>query len=445
MELTFDLWECAFSQLDRDVGLHLPRNCLLFLHNRVEKLNIVLPALQGQSVYSDYQHFILGTRKMFEEVILRAPTLSALSIYFSCEISSIVDDVSMLARGLENLRELYLPPSTLTTGLFTELIRLPSVDTIGFFELSDRSKSIEDIVGFAKNDNFDSDVPNLRNLKLAGGYRYMKSFFDRDIDVAYPNLTSLTLRMVQNYSPNQLSPLLSDISSSCPRLTALNLCRYPNVKELALVDVGDLEALTCFTSLREFTLDCYYPVSLTDDELVSILSNCPSLRSIRLSYQPSEFNTPSMSLNLLGELALAGSEIEELYLYVDSEFTAPTTLPPGCRLRRLRSLCFGDSPISDQESVAAYLYQFLPFDLVTYPAVLTNNSTNAERNERRKAWQGVQTLLRFSQRVREADITRINELKDEVEKLRRNVEVVNQADGHETGSFELPSPVDLVG
>ena len=130
--------------------------------------------------------------------------------------------------------------------------------------------------------------------------------------------------------------------------------------ETAPITASTLEPLTRLVCLRRFMIDSNRPIETTDDQLADLLECCPSVTSLHLAPEPVVLSDPLLTIDVLRKLALRGSKIEKISLYVDTSNANYRTLEPGLRLQSLTAIQLGYSQIRgfEVEKVAMYLAHY---------------------------------------------------------------------------------------
>ncbi len=176
----------------------------------------------------------------------------------------------------------------------------------------------------------------------------------------------------------------------------------------------DLAPLTLLPHLQEFILHYCEPVSMTDDQLHTLLLQCPSLTAVELNQEPMVLSAPKLTINVLPLLAQSCPKLESLALicgdgYRNRRDTDSLHFREPFRNQfRVSSLRYND------RSVLPLLAQVLPEDCkITaespYPEdvqKLLDPDWEQGRQSRRNAWTKVANWMPILMDVRRQSASR---------------------------------------
>ncbi|KAI5118739.1 hypothetical protein M0805_000068 [Coniferiporia weirii] len=303
-------------------------------------------------------------QSMLDEILCRSPNVTEIDLSFGrLPIKNIESALCLLLSGLRHLETVRLSSSLLTTAVVHSIARLPKLST---FVASSGGSLSQENVDFQLPD-FDNAFASLESLTLQ---------CDLNVIVRLFSLRTMPLRLrsflIEVFCENRASdfrPCLASLARSCPELTKLKFIIYPETRTTSdpdpqSVTARDLYPLMSFPLLETLKLRLREPIDVSDDELITILKRCSSLRRLDLNSVPASAASKSTSLTLafLALLAKepASANLEHLEIYLDASKT--DGLPAvESRLDNMRFISFGVSPVcSPSDRVLFYLSQLIP-------------------------------------------------------------------------------------
>jgi len=153
---------------------------------------------------------------------------------------------------------------------------------------------------------------------------------------------------------------------------------------------------------------------MTDSELCTLLSQCPSLVTLDLNQEPMILSPTELTINVLPLIARACPQLEDLALYVDTA-VEPVETSSLCTFTSLVSLNLGTSLLHSRPVVMKMLAQVLPegCKLISIPSfeldaekLFGQPDAVETRAARRKEWAQVSEWLPILLEVRIESLAR---------------------------------------
>lgn len=365
---------------------------------------------------------------ILEEVVSRSPRLLSFRM-LTKNVPVAAYDLQLLRffPSLRHLETFEFSPLCLTATVLEGLASLPFLKVIAGVTIKARKRGERpDLSHFNfKGLRLERETfAELRRFAIQGEPVSLNLFFDHSNHNHFPSLTSLNVDILEFEDVLHLKVLLQSVSSACPNLELLQLSR----RELpdALIPNGVamtaevLEALPSIPNLEKFDCACFGDMQITDDELVDIISRCPSLRRIYLGYEPnSVFCTTTLTLKALHSLALQCPQITALGLHIDTSSSGIPSIPSV--FHSLCALRVSFSPVTNKFEVAMFLSQLLSSPQILKTSNEAVDGTDAleetaltDVRQRKKDWEEVKQIMVDLERMRERDRASISALQTEI-------------------------------
>ncbi|KAI5118740.1 hypothetical protein M0805_000069 [Coniferiporia weirii] len=328
------------------------RCILLFLHKPICSLSFYL---------GDHPHTtIRNARLLFEEVLRHTPDITRLDLSLARDDGSTEEDICFLLNGLKHLENLNLPPYNLTTTVLHSVARLPILKHIHTLLYGNHHVKVGIDLQLPDNDNA---FMSLQSLGLRTDLDTITHLFPSRIFSS--GIRTLTVDIVSEDLASDFRQCLEVLANSCPGLKKLKLYTPHNPStsyDFETVTARNLTLLTSFLLLEEFELRSNAAFSVSDDELVDIIKECPSLRRLKLN--SAFFSDPptSLTLNFLALLASEpmGAKLEHLEIYLNALTAFDLPVVEG-RLENLHTISSGTSPVSASDNgIPLYLSRLIP-------------------------------------------------------------------------------------
>ncbi|KAH8108698.1 hypothetical protein DFH11DRAFT_1631729 [Phellopilus nigrolimitatus] len=334
---------------------------VLFLHASLKHLSFKISP--HVSNVSDIELFL-------DEVSSRASNVNDISATFTSSFPLIETSFSSFIAGRKALSVLYMASCTLTTAVLEAASCLPHLKQLSIDLQKTGNNNAFDAVQsiLCADGNSRKQFPSMRFLDLQSRLDSITDFIS-----SRPNfscLWSLRIDMVCHGDADDLQRCLEVISTSCKNLVRLVFTQFNHVgvhpavldQEKASISAEILMPITSLPFLVVFELSHTQYITISDDELVDLLSRCLRLTTLRLNPEPiqlADHNSPVPSLAVIHRIVECRPKLETLAIYLDaSNVELPIFVAEP--LKSLGSLSLGRSPIKDADRVALYLSQVLP-------------------------------------------------------------------------------------
>ncbi|KLO14233.1 hypothetical protein SCHPADRAFT_996698 [Schizopora paradoxa] len=371
--------------------------------------------------------------KFFEEVVWRSPNITNLDIETSLNDfnedmkNSLISSISALRR----LTTVAIYPGLLTAQLFSALQQLPDLQEVRDF-FSDSLSRAARITNETLPHTIPSNAfPRLTRLTLHCSFAELYRYLSLGKGFA-PRLRHLDIGVVSKFKPANLRIALLKIAETFPLLEHLRIIQTDCPSALVVerdptgskesLNRRSLNPLTRLRSLHTFILRCDEVVSMANDELCAILSQCTSLKYLILNHEPLALPTTELTLDVLPMLAQKCPQLLQLCLFVDTDVEDAETVTSHT-FEKMTSIDFGISPVHDKRVITKLLAQVLPEEciLMSNPAhtsdieaLLVSPEDRKTREERRKEWaeisQWIPVLFDFYYLYEEINSTTTSEV-----------------------------------
>jgi len=385
------------------------------LHDGLQELCIYIPSLElsPDAVLS-----------FLEEVVWRSPNITSLSIESS--LMTFVGDVgvslsSSISR-MHNLRKFVALSCLLTPVELCVLEQLPHLQEVSIFFDSHLQGRMTNgaLPKFVSPNPF----PQLTSLELQASLAELCRYLSLANGIS-PGLRTLFVDVISQSKFGIFQNALVKIAEAFPHLEYLSITRNEDfnvVDEVAgsvrpPLTYGNLHPLTRMTRLQTFILKYEVVVSMTNRELCTLLSQCPSLVALDLNQEPIVLSPTELTINVLPLIAQACPRLADLALYVDTN-VKPLETSSLSTFTNLKSISLGISLLQCRPVVATLLAQVLPEGcrLISKPSFEQKMEEQfGEPNDvetravRRKEWAQVSEWIPILLEVRRGSFARANE------------------------------------
>ncbi|KAH8108696.1 hypothetical protein DFH11DRAFT_1631715 [Phellopilus nigrolimitatus] len=396
-------------RLEVDSETSLLQYAVLFIHSKLRILffRIILK----QSNAPDVELFL-------NEVAARASNVQTLIANFTpSEFTRIESTFAHFLVRQESLVTLWLRRGTLTTVVLNASSCLPHLKQLSLLPANKRTDAdtVQSISceGGCEGQRF----PSIRYIGLQSRLVSIASLVSAQRN--FSQLLSLKIDIVSHNDADDLKKCLEVISTTCKALRILSFARSVDIgdrpavldQEKATITMATLMPMTLLPWLKNFRLTCTQPITISNDDLVDLLSRCSSLTTLSLNPEPvglKEAHDKNMpSLAVLHRIAQCRPMLKTLSMCLNA--SGNDMLPLGIEIsfQTLQTLSLGRSPIKNVDRVALYLSQVLP------------SSCTIETSDRSAAgWSRVKKKLPLFVDFRLEERRRIRDLEEEVRILR---------------------------
>jgi len=346
---------------------------------------------------------------LLEEATWRSPNVTSLSVESS--LTTFDGDVgvslsSSISR-MHKLRTFITYSCLLTPPALSALEQLPNLQEIKIFSnsyLQERRTN-----GTLPQSVPPNSFPQLTFLMLQCSLAELCRYLSLATGIS-PGLHTLFVDIIAKSKSNTFQNSLVKIAEAFPLLEYLTITRNQDFSVFEEDAAGsvkppltyrNLQPLTRMPHLRTFDLKYEVVVSMTDSELCTLLSQCPSLVTLDLNQEPMILSPTELTINVLPLIARACPQLEDLALYVDTD-VEPVKTSSLCTFTSLESLNLGTSLLQSRPVVMKMLARVLPEDceLISKPSFELNveklfcqPDVVETRTARRKEWAQVSEWL----------------------------------------------------
>jgi len=304
----------------------------------------------------------------FDEMVSRSAGLTTLHLWTSLPSFNPVVEAHMasIIRSFQELSTIHIPSCLLTPSILSSLHRHPNIRKISIIKETIRNgrtptgrlpQSLE-VGAFQK----------MTDLTLQCSFSELHRYLASDVVCAC--LEDLLIDVVFQFDAPMFRNCLVQIVDVFPILASLVITRREDLSVIRSKTEGgaslayqDLESLPRLKFLHNFELHHTNPISMNDDELANLLSQCPSLSNVYLNSEPIFPSATLLTVNVLPLLAKRCPQLEALSLYLDG--TRDVNVSESAELYTFENLFyidFGTSSVSDDGDVMTLLAQVLPLD-----------------------------------------------------------------------------------
>lgn len=291
--------------------------------------------------------------------------------------------------------------SCLLTSILSALEQLPYLRDVNIYDSSYRKGKILD--GSLPQSVLSNPFPRLTSLTLQCSLEELCRYLTLAIGIA-PDLRDFVIDMISESKPIVFQTSLSKIAEAFPLLKFLAITRKEDLEIFAtqesvdifrpLLSYHNLSPITKLCHLTTFKLECEFVVSMKNDQLCQLLSQCPSLVNVDLNQEPMLLSPTELTIDVLPLLARACPLLKDIGLYVEPNVD-PTA--PLFTFANLEYINLGISPLQNRRHVVAKLLaQVLPGDchIVTERSFesdveelfVVDPDSVEEREKRRREW-----------------------------------------------------------
>ena len=422
VKLNLDLWSSSKANINAMVGLILPRYSLIFLHSGIRELSLGIPLWDGKR-HPFINDIMISLHNLVLELNGRATSVTSLQLVFWHRSHVVWESSKPLITGFQHLRNLAIPAHALTPKVIASLSQVQNLRRITVAQCETPTGSFADldtIYSLPEGTTF----RNLNVLEIFGIANRILSLFQTDM---FPELTGLCIHKVGGFTAHYTGMILSSVADLCRKLQALRLlgvrsdnpgiqyAEYPH--SIDTVNSESLRPLMRLQFLQSIIIECNDPVQIHDDELAEWILQCPSLSTFHLTQEPRIGELPTLTLDILHNLAIKDSKIVDLGLSVDTSRGHYLRLPATRRrgLKHLKYLKLGLSPVTSVTTISMYLAQFLPFELDTIP--LRSQHDNDDITRQVQEWEQVRICIQCIANVKMEERIRSDTLERRVHML----------------------------
>ncbi|KLO14236.1 hypothetical protein SCHPADRAFT_996701 [Schizopora paradoxa] len=314
----------------------------------------------------------------------RSPSITTLHLWNSLtSIDQATEaSVTQIIHSLRELNTIHIQSCQLTPIILSSLHQHPNIRKISIIKETIRSgRTPSGLLPASLEEGAFRRLTDLTLLcSLPELNRYLSSGTVCDC------LEVLLIDVVSQPSAESFRNCLVRIVESFPGIASLVITRREDLsvvgskrEETATLSLQDLELLPRLRNLCNLEIHHTDPISMSDNELTGLLSQCPSLSTVYLNSEPIFLSISQLTINVLPLLAKRCPHLEELSLFIDG--TKPVDIPEPTELMTFENLFyidFGSSPVTEDGDVATMLGQVLPSECEL-------NTTSAFSEDLRKA------------------------------------------------------------
>lgn len=298
----------------------------------------------------------------------RSPGLTMLHLWTSMMSFNQVIETHMarVIRSFPELSTVHVPSCQLTPCILSSLHQHPNIRKISIIKETIRNGRTP--TGLLPPRLEAGAFQKLTDLTLLCSLfelnRYLSS------GVVCECLEDLLIDVVSQPNAETFRRCLGRIADTFPGLASLVITRREDLgvvrskrEAQAALSLQDLESLPRLKSLINFEIHHTDPISMHDDELAGLLSQCPSLSNVYLNSEPIFLSTTLLTINVLPLLAKRCPQLEALSLFIDGVKPVDELEPAELHtFENLFYIDFGSSSVSEEGDVVTMLAQVLPLE-----------------------------------------------------------------------------------
>lgn len=385
-----------------------------FMHAGVKTFEIWLP---DELWSSSLQPF-------FQDVAIRMPNIMNLNIKSDLAVQDFEDDLTDLIHRLPRLRSVTFPRFYTTTKVMEALSRVPNLGVIEFQYFEQGCGDSDDVIPFTPSIE-EGAFPALWDLSLSATFRDLARFFG--LEFAPTNLTSLYIDSGIIETAASVHKLLCVVADSCQLLTDLSLTSLRlepmDGDEPYKITFAHLKPVVKMGNLKTLDILHHYPLALKIEDIESLASSWPSLKSLILNNDPPHLLPSELTMEALLPFARHCPKLTHLGLFVDAS-RIPSVPATIASFKCLQRLSLGTSNIDDDKSAALYLSRVLPsgcsvdFGVTWKEEESPSNMVYKEVFERCKLWEKVGRLVPVLIKLRSEEKERLRVMESEMDDLR---------------------------
>lgn len=286
------------------------------LHEGIKVISIYIPVHSPEDILN-----------FLEEAIWRSPNVLTVAVETTLMVLGGEAEVSLAASvsKMHKLAIFNIQSCLLTASIILALDQLPDLQEVRFHENSY-------LQGRTTNGTLPQSVspnpfPRLTTLELQCSLRELCRYLPLANGIL-PGLRNLTVDVISKDHSVVLQNSLVKIAVAFPLLESFSI--FWNEDYSMIEEGGDaiwveshltylnLHPLTKMPRLREFNLAYNEIVSMTDNELCKLVTQCPSLQTLQLNPEPMHLLPTEITINVVPILAQACPQLKELHLFVNT-------------------------------------------------------------------------------------------------------------------------------
>lgn len=335
---------------------------LMILHPRVIKLSI---KAQGPHPHgSENAASVVAWNNILCSIAIRCPSIAEFGILWKKFSPALDKALPRFINSLPMLQTFYTSLPLLTSDVIRALSRCPRLYHVHYYKapppFAGGSIDSDDVYTLLPTID-DEGFTCLQSFTVTSNFSTALKLLEQTSFPAH-RLLSLVVGTIKTESDTDMSNLMQTVAKSFPQIQQLHilLSRCNPADPITLISFDSLRPVLTCSSMRNFVINIWSPLSLDNAAAEEIASSWPHLQRLELNASPLPVSNPNHQLDL-SAIFLFSERCPELtylglYVQIGDYSVSPPTVSSPKQFACLRSLSLG---ISNSEWEPLKLAKFL--------------------------------------------------------------------------------------